>query len=226
MPTFGDGAAADKYRTGLHAIEMLGRGIPVFKPRADQAELIRRIHEAEKAGAVAWGMDIDGVSFKTMVLKSAETRHKSLAEIKELGSASKLPFIIKGVMSERDAATAIEAGAAAIAVSNHGGRVLDGMPGTARVLPAIAAFVKRNAPQIQVLADGGIRSGADIFRMLALGADAVLIGRPIAIMAVGHGRAGVASLLEYYLSELRQTMKVCQIARLGDIHPRHITKFI
>lgn len=226
MPTFGDGAAADKYKTGLHAIEMLGRGIPVFKPRADQKELIRRIHEAEKAGAVAWGMDIDGVSFKTMVLKSAETRHKSLAEIQELAGASKLPFIIKGVMNERDAATAIEAGAAAVVVSNHGGRVLDGMPGTARVLPGISAFVKKNAPQMQVLADGGIRSGADIFRMLALGADAVLIGRPIAIMAVGHGRAGVASLLQYYLTELRQTMKVCGIARLTDILPHHITKFI
>ena len=226
MPTFGDGAAADKYKTGLHAIEMLGRGIPVFKPRADQQELMRRIREAEKAGAIAWGMDIDGVSFKTMVLKSAETRHKSLNEIRELAAASKLPFIIKGVMSERDAATAIEAGAAAIAVSNHGGRVLDGMPGTARVLPALSAFIRRESPRTQILADGGVRSGADIFRMLALGADAVLIGRPIAIMAVGHGRAGVQSLLEYYLSELRQTMKVCGIARLADIRPHHIAKFI
>lgn len=226
MPTFGDGAAADKYKTGLHAIEMLGRGIPVFKPRADQKELIRRIHEAAKAGAVAWGMDIDGVSFKTMVLKSAETRHKSLAEIRELAAASALPFILKGVMNERDAATAIEAGAAAIVVSNHGGRVLDGMPGTARLLPAISAFVRRNAPRIQVLADGGIRSGADIFRMLALGADAVLIGRPIAIMAVGHGRTGVMSLLQHYLGELKQTMKVCGIESLKDIHPGHITKFI
>ncbi len=226
MPTFGDGAAADKYKTGLHAIEMLGTGIPIFKPRTDQTELIRRIQEAEKAGAVGWGMDIDGVSFKTMVLKSAETRHKSLAELRELASVSKLPFIIKGVMTEQDAATAIEAGASAIAVSNHGGRVLDGMPGTARVLPQIAAFIRRNAPRVQVLADGGVRSGADIFRMLALGADAILIGRPIAIMAVGHGRAGVMRLLQYYIAELRQTMKVCGVSKLTDIEARHITKFI
>lgn len=226
MPTFGDGATADKYRVGLHAIEMLGTGIPIFKPRTDQNELIRRIHEAESAGAVGWGIDIDGVSFKTMVNKSAATEHKTLAQLKELAATSKLPFIIKGVMCERDAATAIEAGAAAVAVSNHGGRVLDGMPGTARVLPQIAGYVRRNAPQVQVIVDGGVRSGADIFRMLALGADAVLIGRPIAIMAVGLGRAGVMSMLQYYIEELKQTMRVCGIAKLADIRSGHISKFI
>lgn len=226
MPTFGDGASADKYRVGLHAIKLLGRGIPVFKPRADQNELIRRISEAEKAGAIAWGMDIDGVSFKTMVNRSAATRHKSLAEIRELAATSHLPFMIKGVMTEHDAATAIEAGAAAIVVSNHGGRVLDGMPGTARVLPAIAAFVRKAAPQVQVFADGGVRSGSDIFRMLALGAHGVLIGRPIAIMAVGMGRTGVMSMLSYYIKELEQTLRVCGLKSLNDITPRHITKFI
>ena len=129
-------------------------------------------------------------------------------------------------MSERDAATAIEAGAAAIAVSNHGGRVLDGMPGTARVLPQVSAFVRQNAPKVQVLADGGIRSGADIFRMLALGADAILIGRPIAIMAVGLGRTGVMSLMQYYIGELKQTMKVCGVSAIRDIRPQHIAKFL
>ena len=226
MPTFGDGASADKYRVGLHAITLLGRGIPVFKPRAEQNELIRRITEAEAAGAIAWGMDIDGVSFKTMVNRSAATCHKSLGEIRELAHASGLPFIIKGVMTERDAATAIEAGAAAIVVSNHGGRVLDGMPGTARVLPAIAAFTRQNAPQVQIFADGGVRSGTDIFRMLALGAHGVLIGRPIAIMAVGMGRTGVMSMLAYYIRELEQTLRVCGLKSLAEITPRHITKFI
>lgn len=226
MPTFGDGASADKYRVGLHAIEMLGRGIPVFKPRTEQRELIRRITEAEAAGATAWGIDIDGVSFKTMVLKSAATSHKTLAELRELATASALPFLVKGVMTERDAETAIAAGARAIVVSNHGGRVADGMPGTARVLPHIAAYVRKHAPQVQVLADGGVRSGADIFRMLALGAEAVLVGRPIAIMAVGHGRTGVTSMLKYWLDELRQTMQVCGIAALADIDARHIAKFI
>ncbi|HRP70120.1 MAG TPA: alpha-hydroxy-acid oxidizing protein, partial [Turneriella sp.] len=225
IPTFGDGASADKYKIGLHAIEALGYGIPVFKPRADQKELISRIYDAEKAGATAWAIDIDGVSFKTMKLKSAETRHKSLEELKELAAASQLPFIIKGVMSEHDAEVAALAGAAAIVVSNHGGRVLDALPGTARVLPRIAAWVKQNAPQLQVLADGGVRSGSDVFRMLALGAEAVLIGRPIAIIAVGYGRMGVQSLIQSYTDELKQTLRVLNLPSLAAIRPEHITKY-
>jgi isopentenyl diphosphate isomerase/L-lactate dehydrogenase-like FMN-dependent dehydrogenase/biotin carboxylase len=226
MPTFGDGASADKYRVGLHAIELLGRGFPVFKPRTDQQELLRRIAEAERAGAVAWGIDIDGVSFKTMVLKNAATSRKSPAELKELVNATKLPAVIKGVMSIADAEAAAEAGAAAIVVSNHGGRVLDGMPGTARVLPAISAWVRQHGGHMQVFADGGIRSGADVFRMLALGADAVLIGRPIAIMAVGLGRVGVQSLMNHYIAELRQTMRVLGISCLDEIRPAHVTRFV
>lgn len=224
MPTFGDGASADKYRVGLHAIESLKRGFPIFKPRSDQNELLKRIAEAQLAGAMAWGIDIDGVSFKTMTLKNAATSRKSVAELKELVSSSTLPCLIKGVMTVADAECAIAAGAAAIVVSNHGGRVLDGMPGTARVLPGISAYIKQHAPQVQVYVDGGIRSGADIFRMLALGADAVLIGRPIAIMAVGHGRVGVQSLLKHYLGELAQTMRVLGLKTLRDISPQHITR--
>lgn len=226
MPTFGDGASADKYRVGLHAIQLLRRGFPVFKPRSDQAELMRRIAEAERAGAAAWGIDIDGVSFKTMVLKNAATSRKSAAELKELIISTELPCVIKGVMSVADAMTAANAGASAIVVSNHGGRVLDGMPGTARVLPAVSAWVRQNAPQMQVFADGGIRSGADVFRMLALGADAVLIGRPVAIMAVGFGRVGVQSLMNHYIAELKQTMRVLGISRLSEIGPHHISRFV
>ena len=125
-----------------------------------------------------------------------------------------------------DAEAAAEAGAAAIVVSNHGGRVLDGMPGTARVLPAISAWVRQHASPMQIFADGGIRSGADVFRMLALGADAVLIGRPIAIMAVGLGRVGVQSLMNHYITELRQTMRVLGISRLDEIRPTHVTRFV
>lgn len=226
MPTFGDGASADKYLVGLHAIEQLGYGMPVFKPRSEQKELIRRIEAAARAGATAWGIDIDGVSFRTMVLRSAATSHKSLAELRELKEASHLPMVVKGVMTERDAAVAIEAGASAIIVSNHGGRVADGMPGVARVLPQISRFIRKQAPQVQVLADGGVRSGADIFRMLALGAEAVLVGRPIAIMAVGLGRSGVASMLQHWLDELRSIMQVLGIGRLQDIRAKHVTKFI
>jgi len=226
MPTFGDGATADKYRVGLHAIKQLGTGIPVFKPREDQTELKKRITEAESAGAIAWGIDIDGVSFKTMVARDALTEHKSVEKLTELRASSSLPMLVKGVMSVADAASAAQAGASAIVVSNHGGRVLDGMPGTARILPQIASYVRIHAPQMQILVDGGIRSGSDIFRMLALGADAVMIGRPIAIMTVALGRTGVKSMLEYWMQEFKQTMRVLGIANLKEISPKHISKFL
>jgi len=94
---------------------------------------------------------------------------------------------------------AVEAGAAAIIVSNHGGRVLDNMPGALHVLPDIASVVKK---KIVVLVDGGIRSGADALKCIALGADAVLIGRPIAIAAFGAGIEGV----EFYMNDIRKEL--------------------
>ena len=224
LPLFGDGASETKYLTGLYAIEQLGIGCPVFKPRADQKELMVRIRKAEQKGALAWGIDIDGVSFKTMTLKNIATRRKSLVELKELAACSQLPFFIKGVLSLEDAQLACEAGAAAIVVSNHGGRVLEAAPGSARVLPEISAFVKENYPNVTVLADGGVRSGGDIYKMLALGAQAVLIGRPIAIAAVGMGRLGVERLLRDYLEEFRQTMRVMGDKNLRDISPTALQK--
>ena len=118
-------------------------------------------------------------------------------------SGAGLPVILKGVMTAGDAELAVEAGAAGIVVSNHGGRVLDHTPGTADVLPEIAAAVKG---RIRILADGGIRGGADVLKMLALGAEAVLVGRPMAVAAVGGGREGVAFLLNRYGDELRTAM--------------------
>lgn len=112
-------------------------------------------------------------------------------------------FILKGIMTVADAKAAVAAGADCIVVSNHGGRVMEYAPGTARVLPAIAAAVKG---QITVMVDGGVRSGADVFKMLALGADLVGIGRPIVWAAIGGGAAGVSKYLTQLKGELVQTM--------------------
>ncbi|NBO58171.1 MAG: hypothetical protein EBU73_04450 [Chitinophagia bacterium] len=137
-------------------------------------------------------MDIDAVQFKTMTMKNLGSITRPLEELQKIRSWTKLPFIVKGIMTGGDAEKAIDAGASAIVVSNHGGRVLDEMPGTARVLPAIAEKCKGKVP---ILVDGGIRSGQDAFKMLALGADFVLVGRPVAIAAVGAERAGVKYLI-------------------------------
>jgi isopentenyl diphosphate isomerase/L-lactate dehydrogenase-like FMN-dependent dehydrogenase len=123
-------------------------------------------------------------------------------------------------MTADEAMIAQEAGAQAIVVSNHGGRVLDHTPGTAEVLPQIAKLVKG---RIKIMVDGGVRSGVDVLKMLALGADAVMIGRPIAIAAVGGGADGVAQYLDKIRSELTSAMIMTGCATINDISPRILT---
>ena len=101
------------------------------------------------------------------------------------------PFILKGIMTVKGAEKALEAGAAGIIVSNHGGRVLDQCPATAEVLPAIVDAV---GGKMKIFVDGGIRSGMDVFKALALGADAVLIARPFVTAVYGGGSGGRAGL--------------------------------
>jgi isopentenyl diphosphate isomerase/L-lactate dehydrogenase-like FMN-dependent dehydrogenase/biotin carboxylase len=201
----GDGASPDKYKTGISSIERFGGlGIPIFKPRSHTADIIKRIRAAEKAGVVAVGLDIDAVVFKTMELKGQSVGPKSPAELRTIIGSTKLPFILKGIMHPRDARLAVEAGAHAIIVSNHGGRVLDQMPGAIDALPAIVREVKGS---VRILIDGGFRNGVDILKGLASGADAILVGRPAAIAAVGMEAEGVF----YYLRELQKELKKAMI---------------
>ena len=114
-----------------------------------------------------------------------------------------MKFILKGVMTPDEAELAVTAGADAIVVSNHGGRVLDHAPSAADVLADIADRVKG---KITILADGGVRTGGDVLKMLALGADAVMVGRPFSVAAVGGLQAGVETYIDTLMSELKQTM--------------------
>ncbi len=214
----GDGADPEMYAGGLKAIaDHQGKGIPVTKPRA-QAETIKYLKAAEAAGVLAVGMDIDGAGLITMALKGQPVSPKSFEEIKELIAATKLPFLVKGIMTPEEAELALAAGAAAIVVSNHGGRVLDSTPGAADVLSAIAARVKG---RLLIFADGGVRSGSDVLKLLALGADAVLVGRPLVIGVMGGGREGVAFLLNKLKSELIQAMLLTGTADVKTV-PRAI----
>lgn len=126
------------------------------------------------------------------------------------------PMIVKGVLDPDDARRAVSLGADGIVVSNHGGRQLDGAPSAARVLPAIAEAVDRRIP---ILADGGVRSGLDILRMIALGAEGVLIGRAWAYALSARGGAGVTHMLEILKAELRVAMSLCGVAAVTDIDP-------
>lgn len=124
------------------------------------------------------------------------------------------PLIIKGLLDPEDAREAAALGADGIVVSNHGGRQLDGVPSTARALPAIADAV---GDRLTVLADGGIRSGLDVVRMLALGAKGVLLGRAWAYALAAEGEAGITSILKLIEAEMRVAMTLTGVTSIAGI---------
>ena len=124
------------------------------------------------------------------------------------------PMIIKGILDPDDARDAVKFGADGIVVSNHGGRQLDGVLSSARALPAIADAVKGD---IKILADSGIRSGLDVVRMIALGADSVLIGRAFLWALATHGEAGVKNLLALFEKEMRVAMVLTGAKSISEI---------
>jgi isopentenyl diphosphate isomerase/L-lactate dehydrogenase-like FMN-dependent dehydrogenase len=164
-------------------------------------------------------VDVDAAALINMTSAGQPVGPKSVADIRAIKQNTSIPFIVKGIMTVDDARACYEAGADALVVSNHGGRALDHTPGTAEVLPAIAEAVKG---RITILVDGGIRSGSDVLKMLALGADAVLIGRPLATGAVGGGAAGVAMVLARLAAELQVAMLLTGTADVVDVPPEII----
>lgn len=137
-------------------------------------------------------------------------------DLRQLRSLTKLPMLLKGVTDADDALLALEAGIDGLIVSNHGGRILDGQPATIEMLPQIAQAVAGRAP---ILLDGGITSGADAFKALALGADAVLAGRAWLFGLAAAGAAGVAHSLHLLRAELELTMALTGCRTLGEIGP-------
>lgn len=138
------------------------------------------------------------------------------ADVAWLVGAQPLPVLIKGVLHADDAAEAVALGCAGVIVSNHGGRTLDGTPASIDVLPAIAKAVNGRAA---VLLDGGVRRGTDILKARALGADAVLVGRPAAMALAAAGALGVAHAVKLLVEELAVAMALCGIASLEDAGP-------
>lgn len=133
------------------------------------------------------------------------------------------PMVIKGILDAEDARDAVRFGADGIVVSNHGGRQLDGVLSTARALPAIADAVKG---EVEILADSGIRSGLDVVRMLALGADGVLLGRAFIYALAAQGEAGVANLLDLMAREMRVAMTLTGARTLADISAQSLAGVI
>ena len=200
---------------GIDAIaEAGGLGVKIVKPR-EQETIIEFFEKAEKAKSVAVGVDIDGCGSYSMATHNKPVFKKNIDDLKELVSSTKLPVIVKGIMSIEDAVTAKDAGAAAIVVSNHGGRVLDHTPGTVEVLPEIVAELEG---KIRILIDGGFRTGYDVLKGLALGAESVLIGRDIVRAAVGAGVEGVRIQMEHLQKTLAKAMKMTNCKDLKEVN--------
>lgn len=216
-PMVGDTAVDSFLTTNLEAIKKHdGQGIAIIKPW-ENANVINKIKLAEEAGAYAVGMDIDACGLITLALHGKPVMPKSVEDIKEIVNSTKLPFILKGIMTPDEAELAIEAGVSAIVVSNHGGRVLDQTPGVAEVLPEIVATVNG---RIKILADGGVRGGADILKMLALGADAVLIGRPFVTASFGGEKEGVKLYVENLKNDLKSAMVLTGCNSIEEVTER------
>lgn len=196
-----------------------GIGIPTIKPW-DLDTIKEKMELVRTGNPFAMAMDIDAAGLPFLKNRNPPAGSKSVAELKQIVEMAKLPFIIKGVMTVRGALKAMEAGASAIVVSNHGGRVLDGCPATAEVLPEIAEAVKG---KIKIIVDGGIRSGTDVFKALALGADAVIITRPFVNAVFGAGEEGVKAYVEKLKGELEDTMSMTGALKISDITREMIT---
>lgn len=210
----GDGVDDNVYAGTINAIhEAGGWGVPTVKPW-EMPMIKKKIEMAQSAGAKAVAMDIDAAGLAHLAKLGKPVGPLSLAMLKEITSSTALPFIVKGVMTVRAAEMAVEGGAAGIIVSNHGGRVLDGTPATAEVLEDIAKAVDG---RIKVFVDGGIRSGLDIFRVLALGADGVLIARPFTVAVYGAGTDGVKAYVDQLKAELKDVMLMTGARSLKEI---------
>ena len=210
----GDGTNPEVMKSATTAIKSVGGlGVPTIKPwNIDTIK--EKIQLVKDSGAIAVAMDIDAAGLPFLKNMNPPAGAKSVEELKEIIKLSNLPFIVKGIMTVKGALKAKEAGADAIVVSNHGGRVLDQCPATAEVLAEIVAAV---GDSMKVFVDGGIRSGVDVFKALALGADGVLICRTFVTALYGGEEEGIKTYINKLASELEDTMAMCGAYSIKDI---------
>lgn len=168
----------------------------------------------EESGAAWLSIDTDSAGRYANDGPDLRVGPKTPAQLRELTKAFKIPVVVKGIMTPDEALRAIDAGCGAIAVSNHGGRVLDHTPGAADVLAAIADKVKGKIP---ILVDGCAHTGIDVLKYVALGADAVMVGRHILRAAYGAGPEGVALFMNQMRDQFERAMVLTGVPTVAKI---------
>lgn len=196
-----------------------GMGVPTVKPW-DMETIKKKFKLVEGSNSFAVAMDIDASGLPFLKNLNPPAGPKTVEELSKISRYLDIPFIIKGIMTKRGAYKAVEAGAKAIVISNHGGRVLDGCLSTAEVLPEISQEVKGSTI---VLVDGGIRDGVDMFKALALGADGVLLARPFVNAIYADEQKGVKNLVDKLKGELEDTMLMCGASQISEIVRNMVT---
>lgn len=211
----GDGLDAKVMKVACDAIAASnGIGVPTVKPW-NLETIEAKMAQVKDSGSFAVAMDIDAAGLPFLKGMNPPAGSKTVEQLSQIARMAGKPFIVKGVMTVKGALKAREAGAAGIVVSNHGGRVLDQCPATAEVLADIADALKGSG--MKILVDGGIRTGVDVFKALALGADAVIICRPFVPMVYGGAEEGVQLYINKIGAELEDAMAMCGAKSLKDI---------
>ena len=207
--------------------EVLETGSPtvrIVKPFKEIETMIKELKEAEERGAIAVGTDIDffyGGKRGDRVFVPKAMAPKSAKELERLVTATKLPFILKGVLSAEDAEKAFEIGAGGIVVSNHGGAIIDYAAHPLEVLPEIKQVIGDKVP---IFVDSGFRRGSDVMKALALGADAVLVGWLLLMGLAANGSQGVTEMIDILTAELQRIMSVTGCRNLSAIDDRVLVK--
>jgi len=215
LPWTGDGPKDDYFSSTLDSIKAAkGIAVSTMKPWTRE-KVMKQIEMLKDAGGcIAWSMDVDSSAHQNLKLMGKPVETKNIEQLREFAQAIDIPFVVKGVLTAKAALKCKEAGAYGIVVSSHGGRVMEDNPCPASLVEEIRAAT---GPDFKIIVDGGIRTGGDVFKCLALGADAVLIGRPYAIAAHGGRAEGVKLYTQKIAEELKEIMIMTDCRNLKEI---------
>lgn len=216
----GDGKVDELFMEPMNILkEHHGYGVPTIKPWVKDS-MKWRIDLANEGNVLAIASDIDASGLTNLRDSATPVCFKSVEELKEIKEMCHAPLILKGILSVKGALKALEAGADGIIISNHGGRVIDACVSGIEILEDI---VKAVDGKMKVFVDGGIRSGNDVFKALALGADGVLIGRVISQAVIGGGSEGLQIYLSKIQFELKEAMAMSGCKTIQDITRDKVT---